>query len=93
MPESLWQAVKARQRQTRAPATSMADRQLAINGARFRRDTAEQAIIEGVRRDLATPAAADEVLRRVRVVSTDARMPSSTKPASRQERIEARPSQ
>ncbi len=37
------------------------------NGARFRRDAVEPAILDGIRRDLATPAAADEVCRRVRV--------------------------
>lgn len=36
------------------------------NSARFRRDAAERVILEGVRRELASPAVADEVLRRVR---------------------------
>lgn len=36
------------------------------NSARFRRDAAEEAILEGVRRQLAAPEVAEEVLRRVR---------------------------
>lgn len=36
------------------------------NNARFRRDAVEAAILEGIRRDLATPEAAEEVCRRVR---------------------------
>lgn len=115
VPEPLWQAVKARQRQQAehigervksglrrqaanrtgrgpkfllsglmrcgqcgsayviASATSYAcasyingGKSACTNNARFRRDAAERAILEGVRRELASPDVADEVLRRVR---------------------------
>lgn len=115
VPEALWQAVKARQRQqaerigqrvaaglerrnagrtgrgpkfllsgllkcgtcgaayVMASATSYAcashvngGRSACANDARFRRDAVETAILDGVRRDLGTPAAVDKVCRRVR---------------------------
>lgn len=50
------------------------------NNARFRRDAIEEAILAGIRRDLATPEAAEEVCRRVRARLRDLSRP---KPVNR----------